>query len=88
MNIRMTLFGAFFGLMFPISAWIVDIISQDLTFSSDSIIQIHSDNLVHYIVDLAPIVLATIFFFLGKALQAAVLNLHAQAKPSRYEIIF
>ena len=69
---KYTLSGIAFGLAFPLVAWTLDIILSGLTLSADVIIRIHQNNAIHYIVDLAPFVLATVFYFLGKAYQQAL----------------
>jgi len=67
-----TLAGIGFGLAFPIVAWTLDIIVTDLAFLPANIVQIHQANFLHYIVDLAPLVLGVVFYFLGEAYQQAL----------------
>ncbi|MCH7696416.1 MAG: hypothetical protein IIB73_09015, partial [Proteobacteria bacterium] len=69
---KYTLYGIAFGLAFPLVAWTLDIILSGLTLSADVIIRIHQNNAIHYIVDLAPFVMGTVFYFLGKAYQRAL----------------
>ena len=73
MATKYTLSGLAFGLCFPLAAWNLDIYLFGLTLSPDIIVQIHQNNAIHYIVDLAPLVLGSVFYFLGKAYQR-VLN--------------
>lgn len=55
---RYTIFGAFFGLTFPILALIFSFIFQQLPFTIASVIQLHTEQPLHWIIDTAP-------FFLG-----------------------
>ena len=64
-----TLSGIGFGLAFPLTAWTLDIVVSELAFSPASIILIHQTSVVHYVVDLAPLVLGAVFYFLGGAYQ-------------------
>ncbi len=69
---KYALAGIAFGFAFPLAGWIVDILRSDLTFSLAALVQIHHENPVHYITDLAPFVLGTIFYFFGKTYQTAI----------------
>ena len=62
---RYTAIGILFGCLFPIAAWILDLSLGGMTPSAQAIIDIHRASPVHFIVDLAPIVLGATFFFLG-----------------------
>ncbi len=66
---KYTLSGMVFGLIFPVMAWMLDIINSNLTFSVSTITQIHQNNFLHYIVDLAPFILGTVFYYVGKVYQ-------------------
>ena len=72
MTTKYTLSGIGFGLAFPLVAWSMDIYLAGLTLSPAVIVQIHQNNTIHYVVDLAPFVLGTVFYFLGKAYQRAL----------------
>lgn len=58
-----------FGLLFPVVAWIYYILSNKLEFNIQSVADIHALNPVLFMVDLIPILLAGISFFLSKRLQ-------------------
>ncbi len=62
---RYTAIGVLFGCLLPITAWILDLSLGGMTPSAQAIIDIHRASPVHFIVDLAPIVLGAAFFFLG-----------------------
>ncbi len=62
---RYTAIGVLFGCLFPITAWILDLSLGGMTPSAQAIIDIHRASPVHFIVDLAPIVLGAAFFFLA-----------------------
>jgi len=69
---KYTLSGVAFGLAFPLATWTLDIYLSGLTLSPAALVLIHKSNPIHYIVDLAPFVLGTIFYFLGLAHQLAL----------------
>ena len=69
---KYTLSGIAFGIVFTLAAWNLDIFLSGLTLSPDVIVQIHQNNAIHYIVDLAPFVMGSVFYFLGKAYQRAL----------------
>ena len=60
-----TAIGVLCGCLIPITAWILDLSLGGMTPSAQAIIEIHRASPVHFIVDLAPIVLGATFFFLG-----------------------
>ena len=65
-------FGLVFGLIFPLSAWTLSIVLSEFDFSLNSIAKIHQSSYLHYIIDMAPVVLATVFFYLGKSIESKV----------------
>jgi PAS domain S-box-containing protein len=65
-------FGLVFGLIFPLSAWTLSIVLSEFDFSLNSIVKIHQSSYLHYIIDIAPVVLATVFFYLGKSIESKV----------------
>lgn len=90
---KYTLSGVVFGLTFPLAAWTLEIILSGLTLSPDVIILIHQNNAIHYIVDLAPFVLGTVFYFLGLAYQRALnrsyfFSLLAEGLTTKSTLIF
>ncbi len=44
-----------FGLLFPITAWIIDFSIKEISFSFTGIIQLHSINPIHWFIDIVPI---------------------------------
>ncbi|MEO9805711.1 MAG: HAMP domain-containing sensor histidine kinase [Reichenbachiella sp.] len=62
---KYTLGGILFGLSFPIFSQFIDCLLNDLDFNWASIIIIHQRNVIHYVVDTAPIVLGAAGFLLG-----------------------
>jgi len=58
-----------FGLLFPVLAWIYYILTNKLEFNIQSVADIHALNPVLFMVDLIPVLLAGISFFLSKRLQ-------------------
>ncbi len=58
--------GIGLGLCFPLMAIPLDIFYQDLDVGLSAIGRVHQANPLHWIVDSAPLVLGTIFYFLGK----------------------
>lgn len=58
--------GVTFGLCFPLAAWGLDLFLNNFTPSINAISEIHTQNPVHFIVDLAPFILGTVFYFLGR----------------------
>jgi urea transport system substrate-binding protein len=73
---KYTLSGISFGLAFPLLAWTLDIFLSGLTLSPATLVLIHQNSPIHYIVDLAPFVLGTVFYFLGTAYQLALSPSH------------
>lgn len=61
--------GIFFGLIFPITSQCIDGLLRDLPFVWSSVATIHHQNVIHYIVDTAPIVLGFAGWMLGKSYQ-------------------
>jgi len=54
---RLTIYGVLGGLIFPAFAWFFDILVNNLVFSFQGIIEMHYKNPLHFIIDLAPIVI-------------------------------
>ena len=66
---KFVLGGCLFGLLFPTGAIILDIFLNNLTLSIASLVYIHINNPIHYVVDTAPIVLAMTTFVIGRMVQ-------------------
>lgn len=60
-----TLGGVLFGLSFPVFSQFIDCLHNGLDFTWSSIVIIHQRNIIHYVVDTAPIVLGAAGFLLG-----------------------
>lgn len=60
-----TFLGVFCGIYFPVSAYIFEIINQGGTFSLKGIIELHQNNKILYMIDLAPVFLGLVVFFAG-----------------------
>jgi len=52
-----------FGLLFPITAWIIDFSIKDIPFSLEGIFKIHSLNPTHWFIDIIPILFAFYSWF-------------------------
>lgn len=64
-RIKYTLVGIVFGLSFPIFSQLVDCWLNGFEFTLDNIILLHQNNVIHYVVDTAPLVLGLAGFLLG-----------------------
>lgn len=60
-------FGTFFGLMFPIIAWIFDLTYRSYGISQTW--QMHKENPMHFIIDMAPLILGFVAYLLAKKIQ-------------------
>jgi diguanylate cyclase (GGDEF)-like protein/PAS domain S-box-containing protein len=63
--LRWLFFGFIFGLCFPLGALLIDFTINDMSFSWQSIQGAHSKNFLHWIIDVAPIVLGLMGLFIG-----------------------
>ena len=61
------IFGIAFGFMFPIIAWIFDLIYRG--YGVTQIWQMHIENPMHFIIDMAPIILGFTAYLLAKKIQ-------------------
>ncbi|SMD36195.1 Signal transduction histidine kinase [Reichenbachiella faecimaris] len=62
---KYTLGGVIFGLSFPVFSQLMDCWLNGMDFSLKSILIIHQNNVIHYVVDTAPLVLGMAGFLLG-----------------------
>ncbi|MEO9965352.1 MAG: HAMP domain-containing sensor histidine kinase [Reichenbachiella sp.] len=62
---KYTIGGILFGLSFPLFSQFLDCLLNDLSFTWTSIAIIHQRNVIHYVVDTAPVVLGVAGFMLG-----------------------
>lgn len=63
---KYTVGGFLFGLSFPIFAWIIDIFAGNYQFSILIIKELHTQNPLHFIIDLAPFVIGFSAFLLAR----------------------
>lgn len=63
-KLRYTLYGAAFGLFFPVGAAIFEFVRLGLGFSIENYVQIHAENKIIFMIDSAPLFLG-LFAFLG-----------------------
>ncbi|MGL1886910.1 MAG: HAMP domain-containing histidine kinase [Reichenbachiella sp.] len=63
---KFTLYGVLFGCTFPLFALLLDFFLKDILLNWNGILTIHRLNVIHYVVDTAPIVLGLAGFKLGK----------------------
>jgi len=81
------LYGAIFGLFFPLLAYIVDLISHSYSFSARNIIKLHKENSLHYIIDAVPLVLAFVAYFLISTLVKKEIKLKEKIREQRDKIL-
>ncbi|MCA9553059.1 MAG: response regulator [Myxococcales bacterium] len=62
---RYALVGAAFGGGFPLLAWVVDAFAHDLPLSWATIIALHGVNVLHYVIDTAPLFLGALAALAG-----------------------
>ncbi|WP_435625205.1 ATP-binding protein [Flagellimonas sp.] len=65
---RYALFGAIFGLLFPMIAVSIDLYRLDLDFTFENVLAIHKDFPIHFIIDTAPFFLGLFASFGGRAM--------------------
>ena len=79
---RYTGTGIVFGWAFVLAAWAIDLFTVGLIPTPANIIQIHINNPVIFIVDMAPIVLGISFYYFGKLYQR-LYNQYSEEQNSR-----
>ncbi len=84
--IELTLFGLLGGIIFPVFAWLYELILNNAEFSIQGIWQMHLNNPLHFIIDLAPFVIGAVSNYLSRksALRRRIL---LQTVLERNEII-
>ena len=65
-KINYTLTGFVLGLLFPILAWSLYLFTDEYSFSLSGISQIHNDIPLNYIIDMTPLLLGLIFYFIAE----------------------
>lgn len=76
--LRYTVIGVVFGACFPAIGTLIELSSQDLSFSFSNTIEIHRNTPLLVIIDLAPIILGAVFGYLG--------SIQAKTQSSRQEL--
>jgi len=61
---RITVIALLIGFLFPIFAWLFDIVVNNYSFSINGFLEMHRENPLHFIVDLAPLVIGITANFL------------------------
>ncbi|WP_291725776.1 PAS domain-containing protein [Bernardetia sp.] len=58
--------GMLFGLFFPLFAWVLDgVFFKQLAFNWAMVVELHKVNPIHFVIDVAPIVLSAVFAVMG-----------------------
>ena len=70
-QIKYALVGALFGFLFPLVAWTINIIVEEISFNREDLWEMHTDNPILFIVNLAPLVLGGTFYILFKKSKTA-----------------
>jgi PAS domain S-box-containing protein len=78
-EVKYTWVGAIFGCHFVAAGWAIDLFALGLMPTVNNIIQIHINNPVIYIADMAPFILGSTFYYLG----TVHARLHAEANKQR-----
>lgn len=60
------IFGIIVGLLLTFTAWVLDIVASGHDFSLSGLIRIHDDNALHFLIDLLPVIFATVVYLLGR----------------------
>ena len=63
---RFTIYGILFGLLFPTIAWIINIIQFKIEFNIKALWEMHLDNPIIFLINIAPFVIGTIFYYFFK----------------------
>ncbi len=64
--LRFLLFGFLFGICFPVMALLLDLFFKSMSFSLKNLVYLHQVNPIHYIIDSAPVVLASVAYGIGR----------------------
>ncbi len=75
---RYACIGTIFGCIFILAAWAIDLFASGLMPTIANIMQMHLDNPVIYIVDMAPFVLGSTFYYLGSVYAHLDANVKSQ----------
>lgn len=75
---RYTVGGFVFGIFFPLIAWAVEFLAGRYEFGMQGLLQMHTENITHYIIDLAPFILAFVSYLLAKSIGGKQKELHKE----------
>ncbi len=64
--IERTLYGVFGGLLFPLLAWLYEVLLNGIPFTASGIWRMHLANPLHFIIDLAPFVLGIVSNYISR----------------------
>lgn len=67
-NQKYPIYGFVFGMAFPIIAWIIDLLYRDINFTASGIWGMHVSNPLHFVIDLAPFILAAVAYILASVI--------------------
>lgn len=77
---KYTIAGILFGLFFPIIAWIIDLSLNNLELSFWGLWNMHTSNPIHFVIDLAPIVLGLVAYILAYKFKQIQSNLETKLR--------
>ncbi|MEM9362312.1 MAG: ATP-binding protein [Bacteroidota bacterium] len=87
-TVRYALFGAIFGLLFPMMAVSIDLFRMDLDFTVENILAIHRDFPIHFIIDTAPFFLGLFASFGGRAMDKVAIKNTQLKQAMEFKDIF
>jgi PAS domain S-box-containing protein len=65
-SLRLAFYGAFTGLLFPVAAWMYEIIVNSAPLTFDGIVDFHLSAPLHFIIDLAPFIFGILIYNLTR----------------------
>jgi GAF domain-containing protein len=65
-KVQRTIFGVFFGLLFPIVGTFIQLLTSGAPINGSSFLQAQSSNILLLVIDTAPIVLGFLFYMIGQ----------------------
>ncbi len=72
---RFTTAGILFGWLFPLGAWALDLTHHGYPWTLESLGYMHQTDPMHWIIDMAPLVLGMVFYLVGVR-EARILELN------------
>ena len=74
-TLKYAFLGLLFGLFFPLLSWLIDgLIFKNLPPTASLISEVHEINPIHFVIDLAPLVLGSVFALMGYYLDKLVMK--------------